>query len=73
MHVFQRPWHDHEPFQIFYKVGMGTKPAIPNNLNLDGKNFIEKCLEIDQNLRWNIHSLLDHPFVKVSALLVLKD
>ena len=49
---------------------MGSKPAIPNNLSHDGQVFIRKCLEVDPNIRWNIHSLQDHPFVKVRLIVV---
>ncbi|CAK8675148.1 mitogen-activated protein kinase kinase kinase 4-like isoform X2 [Clavelina lepadiformis] len=62
----KRPWHDHEPFQILYKVGMGSKPTIPANISEDGKSFILHCLEEDPSRRWNIQSLQSHPFVKVA-------
>ena len=49
---------------------MGSKPTIPNNLSNEGRYFIRKCLEVDPNERWTIHSLQAHPFVKVSLFLV---
>nr|CAB3263629.1 MAPKKK4 mitogen-activated protein kinase kinase kinase 4 [Phallusia mammillata] len=61
----KRPWHDHEPFQIMYKVGMGNKPTVPATLSHDGQNFIGHCLEVDTNVRWTVAALQSHQFVKV--------
>uniref|UniRef100_H2Y760 Protein kinase domain-containing protein n=1 Tax=Ciona savignyi TaxID=51511 RepID=H2Y760_CIOSA len=61
----KRPWYDHEPIQIMYKVGMGCKPVIPSSLTNDGFDFVEHCLEINPQKRWTIGKLQTHPFVKV--------
>nr|XP_009861526.2 mitogen-activated protein kinase kinase kinase 4 isoform X1 [Ciona intestinalis] len=64
----KRPWHDHEPFQIMYKVGMGCKPIIPTSLSSDGKDFVERCIEISPTERWTTSDLQTHPFIKVAHL-----
>ncbi|XP_006882884.1 PREDICTED: mitogen-activated protein kinase kinase kinase 4 [Elephantulus edwardii] len=62
----KRPWHEYEHnFQIMYKVGMGHKPAIPEKLSPEGKDFLSHCLESDPKMRWTASQLLDHAFVKV--------
>lgn len=65
MSTRRRPWYDHEPFQIMYKVGMGSKPPIPTNLSESGQSFVKHCLEVDTSLRWSISNLQHHPFVRV--------
>lgn len=64
--ALQRPWHELDSkFQIMFKLGMGEKPAIPENLGEEGKDFLEHCLEQEPENRWTASLLLDHPFAKV--------
>lgn len=50
---------------IMFKVGMGGSPAIPDNLSVEGKDFLTHCLETDTKERWTASQLQDHQFVKV--------
>nr|XP_045014130.1 mitogen-activated protein kinase kinase kinase 4 isoform X2 [Jaculus jaculus] len=62
----KRPWHEYEHnFQIMYKVGMGHKPAAPERLSPEGKDFLSHCLQSDPKMRWTASQLLDHSFIKV--------
>lgn len=63
----QRPWHDLEPFQIMYKVGMGTKPTIPGSLISEGNEFVNKCLETNPEQRATVEHLIMHSFVRIST------
>ncbi|XP_013387498.1 mitogen-activated protein kinase kinase kinase 4-like [Lingula anatina] len=61
----KRPWHELENnYQIMFKVGMGCKPAIPDTLSEEGKDFLSHCLEIDPRERWTASQLLGHSFTK---------
>lgn len=50
-----------------FKLGMGETPAIPENLQEEGKDFLKHCLEQEPENRWTASQLLDHPFAKVRA------
>ncbi|KAK6169248.1 hypothetical protein SNE40_020332 [Patella caerulea] len=62
----KRPWFELENnFQIMFKVGMGEKPAIPESLSAEGKDFLSHCFETDPNERWTASKLQDHNFTKI--------
>lgn len=50
--------------QALFRIGKGERPHIPSSLSSDAKDFILKCLQVDQSLRPTAAQLLDHPFVK---------
>ena len=61
-----RPWYDLENnYQIMFKVGMGAKPAMPENASPELEDFLEHCLQFDSKDRWTADQLLDHSFTKV--------
>ncbi|KAH0642648.1 hypothetical protein KY289_033622 [Solanum tuberosum] len=43
------------------------KPEIPKNISDEAKDFLSKCLEKDNCLRYSADLLLDHPFIKNSC------
>ena len=49
-----------------YKVGMGSRPQAPACLNEEGRSFLDRCLEVDQEKRWTVQKLQTHQFVRVS-------
>jgi len=62
----KRPWYDLENnYQIMFKVGMGGKPALPENATPELEDFVENCLKHDAKERWTADQLLDHSFTKV--------
>jgi len=63
----KRPWHDLEPFQIMYKVGMGAKPTIPGSLISEGNEFVNKCLEINPEQRATVEQLIMNSFVRIGT------
>ncbi|ESO84956.1 hypothetical protein LOTGIDRAFT_168212 [Lottia gigantea] len=66
MSTGKRPWFELENnFQIMFKVGMGEKPAIPEQLSAEGKDFLSHCFETDPNDRWTASKLQDHNFTKI--------
>jgi len=61
-----RPWYDLENnYQIMFKVGMGAKPAMPENASPELEDFLDHCLQFDSKDRWTADQLLDHSFTKV--------
>ena len=61
-----RPWHDLENnYQIMFKVGMGAKPAVPENASPELEDFLDHCFQFDSKDRWTADQLLDHSFTKV--------
>uniref|UniRef100_A0A3Q7HPV4 Protein kinase domain-containing protein n=1 Tax=Solanum lycopersicum TaxID=4081 RepID=A0A3Q7HPV4_SOLLC len=49
--------------ELAWKIAR-LEPALPYNISNDGKDFLKKCLERDNNQRWTAEMLLDHPFMK---------
>jgi len=63
----QRPWPELEnKIQIMFKVGMGNLPKIPENLSLEGQEFLGHCLQINSDDRWTASQLKGLLFVSVS-------
>lgn len=63
----RQPWQDLDnPYQIMFRVGMGETPDVPDELPIEGRNFIYKCLQHDPRLRWSAGQLMTHPFTKVA-------
>ncbi|KAK7107487.1 mitogen-activated protein kinase kinase kinase 4-like isoform X2 [Littorina saxatilis] len=66
MSTGKRPWHELENhYQVMFKVGMGHKPAVPDSLSPEGKEFLDLTLKHDPTMRPSANNLLDHTFTKV--------
>ncbi|GLJ08690.1 hypothetical protein SUGI_0093780 [Cryptomeria japonica] len=59
------PWGSNlHPLTAMYRIGFGEElPEMPQNLSIEGKEFLEKCLRRDPRQRWSCEQLLAHPFV----------
>ncbi|GFQ02421.1 mitogen-activated protein kinase kinase kinase 1 [Phtheirospermum japonicum] len=58
------PYSNLECMAALYRIGKGERPAIPESVSNDARDFILKCLQVDPSLRPTAAELLDHPFVK---------
>ena len=68
MFTGKRPWHPLSDQNIVFKVHIlqESKPPYPiNYISDEAVNFLDCCLEFDQEKRPSAEQLLDHPFVKV--------
>ncbi|XP_071696427.1 mitogen-activated protein kinase kinase kinase 18-like [Rutidosis leptorrhynchoides] len=61
----RNPWPEiKDPVSGLYKIGYsGDVPLFPTWLSVEGKDFLNKCLQINANERWSVKELLKHPFV----------
>ncbi|XP_047163722.1 mitogen-activated protein kinase kinase kinase 20-like [Vigna umbellata] len=51
-------------WSLMLRIGVGEEtPEIPENLSIEGKDFIGKCFVKDPRKRWSAEMLLKHPFV----------
>ncbi|OMJ84879.1 hypothetical protein SteCoe_13937 [Stentor coeruleus] len=59
------PWNDIEnQVMLMMKVAIYNEiPMIPNNISDNCKDFLNKCLQRDFNLRPTVQELLKHPFI----------
>ncbi|KZV28827.1 Mitogen-activated protein kinase kinase kinase 1 isoform 1 [Dorcoceras hygrometricum] len=58
------PYANLECMPALFRIGRGERPAIPDSLSSDSRDFILQCLQVDPSLRPTAAQLLDHPFVK---------
>ncbi|KDP42519.1 hypothetical protein JCGZ_00316 [Jatropha curcas] len=58
------PYCHLEPWTIWYWIGEGIPPDVPDFLSDTSRDFIEKCLQIDPKARPTAAQLLQHTFVK---------
>ncbi|CAM8986215.1 unnamed protein product [Rhodiola kirilowii] len=62
------PWSQYEGVAAMFKIGNGKeRPAIPEHLSEEGKDFIKQCLQRNPLHRPSAAQLLEHPFVKSAA------
>lgn len=40
-------------------------PTLPASLSADFRNFMQKCLALNEQERWTAEKLLSHPFIQV--------
>ncbi|KAK1440077.1 hypothetical protein QVD17_05902 [Tagetes erecta] len=59
------PWPDvNDPVSGLYRIGYsGDVPLFPVYFSDEGKDFLKKCLERNEEERWTVKQLLQHPFV----------
>ncbi|OUZ99996.1 Protein kinase domain [Macleaya cordata] len=51
-------------YNLLRMISCGRQsPTIPRGVSKDARDFIEKCLVRDPNLRWTAEMLLTHPFI----------
>ncbi|KAJ0971619.1 hypothetical protein J5N97_019578 [Dioscorea zingiberensis] len=62
----QLPYPNLEWTHVFFKIGRGEQPPIPNTLSSDARDFIQKCVQVSPDDRPSASQLLEHPFVKRS-------
>ncbi|RDX78340.1 Mitogen-activated protein kinase kinase kinase 1, partial [Mucuna pruriens] len=60
----QPPYSHLEGMQAIFQIGSGQPPPVPESLSTDARDFILKCLQVNQNKRPTAAQLLEHPFVK---------
>ncbi|XP_058112174.1 mitogen-activated protein kinase kinase kinase NPK1 [Magnolia sinica] len=60
------PWsqqYQQEVAALFHIASTKSHPPIPENLSMEAKDFLLKCLQKEPNLRLAASDLLQHPFV----------
>jgi len=58
------PWTNFKDVQpVLYKLCTSERPALPNSICDEAKDFIDKSLAIDPEIRPTATNLLKHPFV----------
>ncbi|KAH0695946.1 hypothetical protein KY289_013428 [Solanum tuberosum] len=63
----KRLWPVHKNKDELMFMIAHQKPEIPKNISDEAKDFLSKCLEKDNCLRYTANLLLDHPFIKNSC------
>ncbi|KAG5597897.1 hypothetical protein H5410_039129 [Solanum commersonii] len=60
------PWSEiKDPVSALFRIGYsGDLPQFPNNLSIDAREFLGKCLMKCPNERWTANQLLQHPFLQ---------
>ncbi|KAK6135236.1 hypothetical protein DH2020_031008 [Rehmannia glutinosa] len=62
------PWSQYEGIAAMFKIGNSKeRPAIPDHLSDEGKDFVMLCLQRNPLHRPTAAQLLEHPFVKSSS------
>ncbi|PIA14115.1 Pkinase-domain-containing protein [Coemansia reversa NRRL 1564] len=62
----RQPWDDLQEPQVFFKLGRGEAPSIPDDLTDAGLDFCKKCFATDPRRRWSANHLAGLPFAHVS-------
>ncbi|KAK9146702.1 hypothetical protein Sjap_006605 [Stephania japonica] len=59
------PWsQQYQAVAVLFHIGTTkSHPPIPEHLSMDAKDFLQKCLQKEPNLRPTASELLQHPFV----------
>ncbi|KAI3675621.1 hypothetical protein L1987_85212 [Smallanthus sonchifolius] len=63
------PWPEvKNPVSALYKIGYsGDVPLFPVRLSEEAKDFLKKCLRRNDEERWTVKQLLQHPFVDLNS------
>ncbi|XP_042480434.1 mitogen-activated protein kinase kinase kinase 17-like [Macadamia integrifolia] len=60
------PWGDLllNPMAAVFQIACSNEtPELPTKFSNEGLDFLAKCLQRDQKMRWTCEELLDHPFI----------
>ncbi|PAN45489.1 hypothetical protein PAHAL_9G122800 [Panicum hallii] len=58
-----KPFPNVEWIEVFFMIGRGEQPPIPNYLSKEAQDFIGQCVRVDPENRPSASQLLEHPFV----------
>ncbi|KAJ2540322.1 Mitogen-activated protein kinase kinase kinase 4, partial [Coemansia sp. RSA 1933] len=59
------PWDDLQEPQVFFKLGKGLAPPIPDDLTEAGIDFCKNCFGADPAMRWSAADLAAMAFAQV--------
>ncbi|XP_070564922.1 uncharacterized protein [Ptychodera flava] len=59
------PWSEMTPMAAIFAIGSGDKPIpkLPDKFSDEAKNFVDACMQRDQDQRPTAKELLKHPFI----------
>ncbi|OMP03184.1 hypothetical protein CCACVL1_02514 [Corchorus capsularis] len=58
------PWNYKDSIDLASQLSMwGNSPTIPENISIEGKDFLSKCFARNPKERWTAEMLLGHPFL----------
>ncbi|KAJ1862416.1 mitogen-activated protein kinase kinase kinase [Coemansia sp. RSA 989] len=61
----RQPWDELQEPQVFFKLGRGEAPPIPDDLTVAGLEFCKHCFASDPQVRWPAVRLATLDFAKV--------
>ncbi|KAJ2369861.1 mitogen-activated protein kinase kinase kinase [Coemansia sp. RSA 2610] len=61
----QQPWDALQEPQVFFKLGRGEAPPVPDDLTEAGLEFCKRCLAGDPQARWTAPQLAELKFAQV--------
>ncbi|XP_076355194.1 serine/threonine-protein kinase Pak-like isoform X2 [Tachypleus tridentatus] len=66
------PYYDEDPDMVKDLIARNGKPNIKYKDNLSSvfKDFLDRCLEVDEDKRYSACELLKHPFITLQPLTV---
>ncbi|KAL8205609.1 hypothetical protein R6Q57_009160 [Mikania cordata] len=64
------PWPEiNDPVSGLYRIGYsGDVPLLPARLSEEAKGFLKKCFQRNDEERWSVKQLLQHPFVNSNKI-----
>lgn len=64
------PYHDLNPMSACYRIVQDPQPPLPDEMSANLENFLLKCLVKDPSERADATSLLRHPWIAPSVILL---